>query len=214
MKFIFGLLTTVIFCSCATKSEIKNTADISKCFRFIVENKVKEFKDHIDECKDNQNSVGTTTLMFAIAKDNNDIAESILDAQVDVNITDHAGMTALIFAANKNNARLAQLLRRHGARIEIVRDNLSGLMLAVRNSSLDLIKLLNPTLAELNLKAQDGWSAIYFAVSRADPEILEYLLDQGACIRSRDSYHQRPIDFAKELKWNEGVKLLNRKTKC
>lgn len=166
------------------------------------------------ECKDFQSQTGMTTLMMAIAKDHNDFAETLMEAGAEVNATDNGGNSALIYAANKNNARLVQILRRHGARIEIVKNNLSGLMMAVRNSSVDLIKLMNPTVEELNLKAEDGWSAIYFAVRRADPEILKYLLDQGACVKSNDNYQQRPIDFAKEIKWQEGQKLLQRKTKC
>ena len=214
MKLVAGFFYLLLLFSCAEKTLSKNTANIHKCFRFIVENKLKEFKENIEECKNNQNQIGTTTLMMAIAKDNNDIAEALLDAGVNVNTLDQAGMTALIFAANKNNARLAQLLRRSGARIEIVHGNLSGLMMATRNSSLDLIKSLNPTPAEINLKAEDGWSAIYFAVNRADPEILTYLLERGACTHSKDSYGQKPADFAREVKWDLGVKLLKRKTKC
>ena len=217
LRLILESALICFFTSCASqpeKNESKNTAAIPKCFRYVVDNKLAELKENIFECKNFQSPTGMTTLMMAVAKENNDMAETLMDAGAEINIADNGGNSALIYAANKNNARLVQLLRRHGARIEIIKNNLTGLMMAVRNSSLNLIKVMNPSPKELNLKAEDGWSAIYFAVRRSDPEILNYLLDQGACTQSKDSYDQRPIDFAKELDWAEGVKILKRKTKC
>jgi hypothetical protein len=55
---------------------------------------------------------------------------------------------------------------------------------------------------------------LYFAIARADAGILNYLLDHGACTHIRDVEHASPLDFAKEVKWKEGQKLLMRKTKC
>jgi ankyrin repeat protein len=184
------------------------------CFKLIVENKFKEFKENIDNCKNFRSPIGVSTLLMAIARDNNDIAEYLMDQSVDVNETDQAGMTPLIFAANKNNKRLVQLLRRHGARIEVKGDNLSGLMMAVRNSSFELIQLMKPDKNEINVKADDGWTALYFAIGRNDLEILNYLLQHGACANIKDVTGQTPLDFAKVQKWSEGIRRLRRKTSC
>jgi ankyrin repeat protein len=131
-----------------------------------------------------------------------------------VNELDRAGMTALVFAANKNNVRIVQLLRRAGARVEVVNNNLSGLMMAARNSSLELIQVMNPTAQEINIPAEDGWTAIYFAINRKDAGILRYLLDHGACTSVKDTYQQTPLQYAEELEWKEGAKILKRKNKC
>jgi len=185
-----------------------------RCFDFIIENKTKEFIQQINECKNVQNQMGLTPLMLAIAKENIDLVDALIDAKVDVNFVDNAGMTALVFAANKNNKRIVQLLRRGGARIEMVGNNLTGLMMAARNSSVELIQVMNPTAAEINLPAEDGWTAIYFAITRQDADVVKYLLDHGACTGVKDVEQQTPYEYAKELKWKDGMKILKRKTKC
>lgn len=221
MRFIFfGLLSSILLSSCANQNEkpTKSTPQDSvaqECFQFVIKNKTKEFINHIGECKEARDHNGLSVFLMVIAKENIDLVEALIEAKVDVNQVDGTGATALGFAANKNNVRIVQLLRRAGARVEVVNNNLSGLMLAARHSSLELIEVMNPSVEEINLRAEDGWSAIYFAISRNDPDILKYLLDHGACIQQWDSYQQRPIDFARELEWKKGVTLLqNRKAKC
>ncbi len=217
-RFIFFYLFAVLLLGCSHHLQL--TPDLQKqnaqdlCFRLLTQNKFVEFKNNIKLCKDARNKMGVTTLMMAIAIQNNDFAEYLMDQNVDVNTTDSVGTTALVFAANKNNVRLVQLLRRHGARIEIVKDNLTGLMLAARNSSLDLLQVMNPTPAEINIQAEDGWTAIYFAVSRGDPDILQFFVDRGACTRTKDQSGQSAFEFAQELKWKKGIQILKHKTKC
>lgn len=223
MKNLILFLTGCLFIlSCASvqtdsKEPVKDkTQDtLSRhCFDLIIENKTKEFIQQINECKNVQNQMGLTTLMLAIAKENIDLVDALIEAKVDVNFVDNAGMTALVFAANKNNKRIVQLLRRGGARIEIVGNNLTGLMMAARNSSVELIQVMNPTVAEINLPAEDGWTAIYFAITRQDADVVTYLLDHGACTAVKDVEQQTPFEYAKELDWKEGMKILKRKTKC
>lgn len=185
-----------------------------QCFDLIIKNQTKEFIHRIEECKKAHNPTGLPILSMVIAKENIDAVEALIEAKVDVNEVDAVGSTALVFAANKNNTRIVQLLRRAGARIEVVDKNLSGLMMAARNSSLELIRVMKPTRDEINLRADDGWSAIYFAISRGDLEIVKYFIEQGACLQQVDSYNQKPIDFARENQWKEGVALLDRKSKC
>lgn len=218
MSILFAIL---LLQSCASikkdsKEKALNSGEaISRtCFNFIIENKTKEFINQIDQCKNVRNSIGLTPMMLAIAKENIDMVEALISVGVDVNELDGAGMTALVFAANKNNIRIVQLLRRAGARIEIVNNNLSGLMMAARNSSLELIQVMSPTVSEINIPAEDGWTAIYFAINRQEASIVKYLIDHGACTSVKDSEQQTPLQYAEELKWAEGVKILKRKNKC
>lgn len=214
LKLIFSFF---LLSSCAQKEKVNEVTlrpGIHLCFQLIVQNNLTVFKDHILECKAYRNSKGMTSLMMAVGRDNNDFAEYLMEQGADVNALDDYGMAALVFAANRNNARLTQLLRRHGARIELVKDNLTGLMIAVRNSSFELIRVMNPTEDEINIRADDGWSAIYFAIRREDPQILKFLIEGGACLKAKDSYDQTPLDFAKEVKWKAGIALLQKKTKC
>ena len=208
----------VLLGSCASvqkEPKLKPEEAVARqCFNFIIENKTKEFISQIDPCKNVRNPMGLTPMMLAIAKENIDLVEALIAAGVDVNELDGAGMTALVFAANKNNVRIVQLLRRAGARIEIVNNNLSGLMMAARNSSLELIQVMNPTPAEINIPAEDGWTAIYFAINRKEADIVKYLLDHGACTSVKDSEQQTPLQYAEELGWKEGAKILKRKNKC
>ena len=214
MKFFIFIILSLTLNSCALKKIAAPTIVDNRCFKWIANFKNKEFKENMIECKSYRNFVGLTPLMMAVLKDNNDIAEYLIGEKVDVNETEKSGYTALNFAAIRNNARLVQVLRRNGARIEIIGDNLSPLMLAVRNASPQLVQVMQPNPTEVNLRAEDGWTAIYFAIRREDSEILKFLLDQGACVNTVDSYKQTPLDFAKEVKWKVGQKLLRRKTAC
>lgn len=217
LKLILFFGMGLFFLACAST---KTAAPLSeenisrRCFNLIIENKTKDFIQQIEECKNVRNPMGLTPMLLSVAKENIDLVEALIAAKVDVNETDKAGMTALVFAANKNNKRIVQLLRRAGARIEVVNNNLSGLMMASRNSSLELIEVMKPTPNEINIPAEDGWTAIYFAITRQDPEIVTYLLDQGACTKIKDNYQQTPLEYAQELEWLEGIKILKRKTKC
>jgi uncharacterized protein len=217
-KALSVFLAFIVMGSCASvPKDSKLTpeeAHSRECFNFIIENKTKEFINKIEQCKNVRNPMGLTPMMLAIAKENIDLVEAMIAAKVDVNELDRAGMTALVFAANKNNVRIVQLLRRAGARVEVVNNNLSGLMMAARNSSLELIQVMNPTAQEINIPAEDGWTAIYFAINRKDAGILRYLLDHGACTSVKDTYQQTPLQYAEELEWKEGAKILKRKNKC
>lgn len=218
------LVIAFLLASCA--SQIKDNKDNKEaqlteaekfsrtCFNYIIENKTKQFVQNIDECKNARNLMSLTPLMLAIAKENIDLVEALIAAKVDVNEIDNAGISALVFAANKNNIRIVQLLRRAGARIEILNNNLSGLMMAARNSSLELIQVMNPTAKEINIPAEDGWTAIYFAINRKDEGIVKYLVDHGACLKTKDDSQQTPLQYAEELEWKEGIKILKRKSKC
>lgn len=215
---IFFLFVVIILGACTSNKkqpQLTREESVSRaCFNFIIENKTKEFVEKINECKNVRNTMGLTPMMLAIAKENIDLVEALIAAQVDVNELDGAGMTALVFAANKNNVRIVQLLRRAGARIEVVNNNLSGLMMAARNSSLELIQVMKPTPPEINIPAEDGWTAIYFAINRQDLDILRYLLDHGACTSVKDVNQQTPLQYAEELDWKAGAKILKRKNKC
>lgn len=58
-------------------------------------------------------------------------------------------------------------------------------------------------------KDQEGWTALYYAVSAGNTEAVGVLLSCGADAGIRDSYHRRkPIDVAKHRQYYEIVELL------
>ena len=109
MRSIVYLALFVLLQSCVHKQEIKsinknnNQSDIPVCFKLIFDNKFLEFKDRIIECKNFKNKMGITTLMMSIVKENIDFVEYLIAQKVDINEADNAGITALVYAANKNN---------------------------------------------------------------------------------------------------------------
>lgn len=227
MKFKGRFLAAVflLICSCKTAKQLETEQKKrdepgakehlgGECFYLLYKNRTKEILEKIETCKSATMPNGVNLLMMAIAKENLDLVQALIEAQIDVNAVDQAGLTALGFAANKNSVRSVQLLRRAGAQIEVKNDNLSALMLAARNSSLNLIQVMNPTKEEINAKAGDGWTALYFAIHRQDPDILNYLIDQGACTHVQDADGLTPEAYAKEVDWKQGLKILKRKTKC
>jgi ankyrin repeat protein len=122
-------------------------------------------------------------LLAAVRRNDIDsVNRLLLNPNVDVNVTDRNGNTALIEAARDNNVQIGQRLIEAGADINLA--NIIGLRplhAAVESGHKEFVVLLLEQ-DGLNLDAltNNGSTALTIAMSRLQPEIPEMLLESGA----------------------------------
>lgn len=215
MKLIY-LLPLLFLAACAHKqTSADQAATPHPCFKAITTKNFEYLKNNLEVCKATKSDSGTTPLMLAAARGHTDLISFMLQNGFDVDEQDFDNGTAINYAMVGNQIDAASLLVLSGADLESKRsDGITVLMGAVQISSFPMIRALTSTHQALNAKADDGWTPIYFALRRRDPEILKYLVRQGACKNVVDIENISPLDFAKEIEWNQGIEILKHSPAC
>ncbi len=169
------------------------------------------------ECVKFHASSGVTLLMMASAKGFEDIGKFLIENGADVNAFDETEQSALHYAAVHRQPKMIALLRNHKAKIKPNRQGITSLMTSIQLGTYETVVNHQPNFEEVNISADDGWTAIYFAIRREDEKIFDFLIQQGACVDIKDSYQQSPIDFAKEVGWKFAInkmKKLKKTNRC
>lgn len=179
------------------------------CVKLVVAGHWPVISEHLDYCKNYKNSEGISTLMMSVYKDQWDIFQNLIAAGSDIHQVDESGSDALFYAINFQRLKMVQRLRESGARVTMNAFKVNSLWVALQRSSAQLIKVLQPTNEEVNLKGDDGWTALYFAIRREEKEIFDLILAAGAQTNIRDSEGASPYLFAKdEVKWDYATQKL------
>jgi ankyrin repeat protein len=87
-------------------------------------------------------------------------------------------------------------------------------MMAIQLGTYEMVELMDPSFEEVNIAADDGWTAIYFAIRKQDEQTLDYLIKKGACVNIKDTLNQSPEDFAKEVGWKYAQSNLRKGKTC
>ncbi|MFN9069092.1 MAG: ankyrin repeat domain-containing protein, partial [Bdellovibrionales bacterium] len=125
------------------------------------------------------------------------------------------GDTALNYVVSRNQLEAAHFLVSRGARVVSQReDGISSLMQALQIGTPEMALTLMTDTEALNQFAEDGWTPLYFSIRRQDIRLLTALIDRGACVNVFDSYRQTPLDFAREVKWTDGEKIIAKAKPC
>ena len=69
-------------------------------------------------------------------------------------------------------------------------------MVASLNGHAEIVKLLADNGAELNLKSNDGSSALIFASQNGNAEVVKVLLEKGADPGLKDNKDKTALDYA------------------
>ena len=140
---------------------------------------------------------GWTALMLSIRSEHYDIAQLLLEKDVDVNMRNDSGATALIVASKMRSSALAVLpiintLLDKGADVD-AQDNqgYTALMNAVDEGWDDLVHVLLEGGAAVDKKDEKGWTALHFASNK--PDIVLTLLDYGADVNAQDLLGMTPL---------------------
>ena len=112
---------------------------------------------------------------------------------LDINVCDSAGRTALNWAVQRKDAWAVNLLLRAGADPNICTRS-SPLQFAAWNSDLRCVKLLLGAGAVASYRDHNGASSLHHAASKAtDVEIFKVLISAGLSIRERNCYGAPPL---------------------
>jgi len=210
---LFVLLISLIFSSCASDG-IRHISDPEDCMKALFENDLDKIKEYSHDCVNYRAENGVTMLMMAVAKGNMEIAQYLIEAGANVNSVNYLKQNALHYAVIHNQPKLIDLLRQNGAEIKPNAHGVTSLMMAIQLGNYDMVEQLNPKFEDVNIAADDGWTAIYFAIRKEDKRILDLLLAKGACVNFKDTYVQSPMDFAKEVGWKYAIEKLKNGKQC
>ncbi len=128
------------------------------------------------------NPKGESALMIAALRGQQDVAEQLIKKGADINKT---GWTPLHYAATIGHTGLIALFIEKHAFIDAESPNgTTPLMMAAQYGSIDSVKLLLAEGADVNMKNQQGLSALDFGRRASRPDVVEAI---GAVVRKSQS---------------------------
>ena len=120
---------------------------------------------------------------------NRDAVKALLKQAADVNAAQGDGMTALDWAAMKNDADLVQTLLYAGANAKATTriGAYTPLLLAAKSGNADVIDPLVKAGADVNAATANGTTALMFAAASGNVAAVQSLLDRGADVNAKES---------------------------
>jgi ankyrin repeat protein len=136
-------------------------------------------------------------LVQALKAQNTQSATALLKQKIDVNVPDTDGSTALHWAAHWNDAAMADLLIKAGAKVDVANDlKYTPLAEACTNGSAPIVDMLLKGGANANLAIATGETPIMICSRTGNPEAVKLLLAAGA-----DANAKEPLVNQTALMW-------------
>src|SRR5437764_5140380 len=125
----------------------------------------------------------------AAMEGNRDGVKTLLKQAADVNAAQGDGMTALHWAAMKNDADLVQTLLFAGANPKATTrmGAYTPLLLAAKSGNADVIEPLAKAGADVNAATSNGTTALMFAAASGNIAAVQALVDRGADVNAKES---------------------------
>ena len=140
-----------------------------------------------------------TPLMSAAAKGNLELAQLLVDKEVDVNQATADGRTPLWIAAQKGHLAVVEYLQKAGANIETPdKEGKTPLMIAAKHGHLAVVECLQKAGASLEATDKEGKTPLHLAAQEGHLAVVEYLQEAGANIETPDKYGWTPLMIAKQ----------------
>ena len=212
-QVIFSIAAVLVFFGCA-QPEKKDISESSDCMRMLFAQDLEGLKEKTEECVRYRTEEGITLLMMASSKGFYEIAEFLIEKGANVNSVNNVKQSALHYAAVHKQPKMIQLLKANNAEIKPNNHGITSLMTSIQMGTFEMVELHDPNFEDVNIRADDGWTAIYFAIRREDEKMLDFLLARGACINLKDDYKQTPLEFAKEVGWKKAVDKIKKGKTC
>lgn len=161
---------------------------------------------------------GTTVLMIASSYYYyDDMVEYLIRKGADVNLKDKEGKTALLWASS-NSLENAKILIANSAKVnEAANDGMTPFLQATFGVSsgkvpIEMCDLLRKNgakvNAELTRKSALGWTALHYAVTNGNVELVKYLIKHGANVNKSTGEGSSPLFLAKLGGFVDIVKIL------
>jgi ankyrin repeat protein len=145
---------------------------------------------------------GTSPLIWAIDRTEDDIAAALIAKKADVNAANEFGVTPLTVAARQSNARLVKMLLDAGAKVDSANpDGETALMMAISGGDLSIVQMLVNAGANVNTieKFHNQTPLMYAAASnRNAAQMVKLLLSKGADVKPRALYSDWPSQVTSE----------------
>lgn len=150
-----------------------------------------------------KNSSGHTALLIAATWGPFEAVVNLLEAGADLEMASNEGETALMSAARCNRNKAVLHLLKSGARVDLVhRDGTlnSVLMYICRfcltDTALHLLENKKPAELMLNHSNSVGHTALTYACSCENPQVVRLLIELGAKVNVRTNYKDTPLILA------------------
>lgn len=157
-------------------------------------------------CLIQANAESYDDMMQAVKNDFAGDAQTLLDRGFDVNTIDEKGNSLIMLAAFNNSPRVFDVLMGYKPNLEL--KNLYGesvLMLASYRHSAKMVNSLLSNGAKVNTS---GWTALHYAASSGDLEVVNALIKAGADINAVAPDGSSPMIMAAREGHIEIIKLL------
>jgi ankyrin repeat protein len=149
-----------------------------------------------------QNNAGFTALMMAAAHRHLTSVEVLLGRGANPNLCalDSANrLSALYLAAQNGYPRIAELLLKHGALVDLANiRNVTPLLIACEFNHAEVVKILLRNHAQPNAQSTRGTTALIISTINENIEIIKLLLSNGAQLDIADPEEKTPLVFAAE----------------
>lgn len=146
-------------------------------------------------------AVNIPPLILASKFNNKKIVEMLLNAKAGVNLEDHAGNTALSWAALKGNKEIFEILIKAGADVNNRNNNGSTpLINAVIAGNKEIVKELLDKGVDINAQGSQGRTALMSTIIHDREEIARMLLDAGIDFNIQDESGSSALRYAKIFK--------------
>ncbi len=213
MLFLLSMPMLLLFTNCSSLVWRKNS-NTPICFRYVFSDDIAALEKNAEQCTNYETDNKITTLMMAATKGNRDMVMFLAANGANLEVKNAIGHTALSFAVIQNKPEVVKVLIAHGAKNEADENGITTVMMAIQMGRFEILKILNPGEKDVNFRAADGWTALYFAIRNENLEVLDYLLGKGACTNVTDNYKQTPLDFAMENNWKPAFMRLKKARPC
>jgi len=150
-------------------------------------------------------------LADAAMQGDREAVRALLKKHADVNEAQGDGMTALHWAAAKDDLEMAKLLIAAGANVKAVNrvDAITPLSLAATNGNAAMIAVLLQAGADPNTATADGATPLMTAAAAGSADAVKTLLDRGAQVNAKESARgQTALMFAAAKNRAAAIKVL------
>nr|CAH7764225.1 unnamed protein product [Callosobruchus chinensis] len=155
-----------------------------------------------------------TPIQLAVSLGKYDVSEVLVKDGANIN-SDRGGSTALMMACNCPNQtspysesmKIIKLLVDKGADVKSINHKrMTTLMFAASNGHLEAVKFLLP-FSNKDAVDNQGWNALFWAVSTNEVEVVSYLLEQNLDYSTPDVRNNTAVDMAKRSDFIQIVEL-------
>nr|XP_028557988.1 inversin isoform X1 [Podarcis muralis] len=159
---------------------------------------VEAFLKH-PSVKDDSDLEGRTSFMWAAGKGSNDVIQTMLNLKldIDINMADKYGGTALHAAALSGHVSTVQLLLKHDAQVDAA-DVMkhTPLFRACEMGHKEVIQTLIKGGARVDLVDQDGHSPLHWAALGGNPDVCQILIENKINPNVQDYAGRTPLQCA------------------